>query len=74
MEFFELRAAMFSGRKVMAKVIEPTYERIVAGTVAAVGYRKDRDGKELPFCDILEKGKNCLMSFRMEEVEPVYAE
>lgn len=74
MEFFELRAAMVSGRKVMAKVQEPTYERIVAGTVAAVGYRKDRDGKELPFCDILEKGRNSLTSFRMEEVEPVWQE
>ena len=74
MEFFELRAAMVSGRKVMAKVQEPTFERIVAGTVAEVGYRLNRDGKESDFCGILERGKNALHYFPMKEVEPVWQE
>ena len=71
MEFFELRAAMVSGRKVMAKKQEPTYERIIAGTVAEVGYRLNRDGKESDFCGILEQGKNALHYFPMKEVDPV---
>ena len=74
MDFFELRAAMVSGRKVMAKRIEPTYEQIVAGVVAEVGYKLDRDKKEMGYCGILERGKNTLHYFPMKEVEPVYAE
>ncbi len=72
MEFFELLAAMKARAPVMTRIKEPSYEVLIVGTVAGVGYRFDKDSKVVAQAEIKDRSSNSITVVACENVEKLW--